>query len=126
MYFNELKEYLLQFREHLEYAFSPETSIDGQVSDTKSHGHCAVVSYLLHKKLNADMVSTTINGQSHWFNRLKVSEGTVEFDLTADQFGHGKVRIIFGKLYDTEKDRDESELNEETLQRVEILERRLY
>lgn len=125
MNYYELKNELILFREKLESSFSKETSLYNEECEIKSSGHCAIVSYILHKQINAEMMSTIIDNKSHWFNSIKLDEGVVQFDLTADQFGYNKVRIRFGELYNNSKTRNESELNEETLNRVKILESKI-
>ena len=68
------------------------------------------------------MVSTKIQGQSHWFNRLRVGDREIDFDLTGDQYGFRPVRYSdANKLYPGTKVRAYQDLNAETLRRARLL-----
>ena len=68
------------------------------------------------------MVSSIINGESHWFNRLNSDQGWLDVDLTADQFGGDSVLVRpLGTLYNDSKDRSPDDLNLETLRRAQVL-----
>lgn len=68
------------------------------------------------------MVSTKINGLSHWFNRLTVSGQDLDVDLTGDQFGHPPLQVApAGSLYPATLIRSELDVKEETLTRARRL-----
>jgi hypothetical protein len=110
-------------RDKLESAFSPETAA-GKVSEPcPSAGHCAAAALIVQRKLGGELVSSMVDGQSHWFNRIKIGEHTVDIDLTGDQFGFEPIQLSVDKeLYPRTRVRTLSEVNEETLRRSKRLE----
>lgn len=48
------------------------------------HGHCGAVAHLVQSKFGGEILSGTVDGQRHFWNRLPSGE---EIDLTSDQFG---------------------------------------
>lgn len=77
-----------------------------------SAGHCAVVAVLVRNIFGGDMVSTKIDGKSHWYNRLP--DG-MYIDLTGDQFGRPDIQAAkYAPLYPDTVFRKESDVNEET------------
>lgn len=117
-----LRARLVAMRRLLERAFSPETGRHSRVDVLPSFGHCAAVAALVFEKLGGSLVSTNVDGYSHWFNRLPVGNRLVDIDLTGDQFGRKTVQIAkAGQLYDGTKTRAFTELDEETLARARLL-----
>jgi len=74
----------------------------------------------------AVLLSTYIDGESHWYNRIDLPEGPVELDLTGDQFGFPAVQVSEAQetLYGQARQRTLSEANAETTARSLLLERR--
>lgn len=119
---DQLQRGLRALRGILEPAFSSDTAAPGFPETTPSAGHCAVVSALLHDKFGVTMVSTHVNGMSHWFSRIEWEGVLFDFDLTGDQFGFDPIQIApAGELYQPSLVRQPVELNEETLRRVGLL-----
>lgn len=109
---------LREFRARLDKAFSPETAVPGTASAIPSAGHCAAVAVLFRESFGGEFVSTRIDGQSHWFNRL----GPVDIDLTGDQFGRPAVQVAdAGTLYPETRVRDTKDVNNETIERARRL-----
>lgn len=117
---------LKNFRQRIELAFRPDTALPGTVGRpyqyTPSSGHCAVVAAIVREAFGGDLVSATVQGESHWFNRLQVHGVAFDVDLTGDQFGFPKFRVAPpGNLHEGAKRRMPEELNVETLQRAVTL-----
>ena len=53
-------------------------------SDNPSYGQCAVTSMVIQDRFGGDLLRTTVDGVSHYFNRLPSGQ---EVDATFDQFG---------------------------------------
>ncbi|WP_420127268.1 YunG family protein [Longimicrobium sp.] len=121
----ELLQRLTEFRRTLEPAFGPDTAVSGSAPSPPSTGHCAVVAALTYLREGGELVSTRVEGESHWFNRFPGgvrAGGDLDVDLTADQFGGPPVRSgPSGTLYAQTRTRGWAELNAETLQRAERL-----
>lgn len=114
-----------EIRQEVEPHFRPDTAAQGFRGLTPSTGHCAAVSALVQARLGGDFVSAIVESTSHWFNRFQTTEGLVDIDLTADQFGGEPIAIaVAGQLYDGTRMRANRELNVETLQRALLLARR--
>jgi len=108
-------------RKKLEKAFSKETAFPGTTSEIPSAGHCAAVAYLVWSMFGGQMVSTKVNGESHWFNRI----GAWDVDLTGDQFGRAALQVgDNGTLYPETKLRNYDELKQETTDRARTLARK--
>lgn len=108
-------------RKKLEKVFSQDTAAPGTNSDIPSAGHCAAVSYLIWSIFGGEMVSTKVNGQSHWFNRI----GDIDIDLTGDQFNRAPMQIADNsKLWPDTRLRNFGDLNQETLDRAQVLAKR--
>lgn len=123
------KQKLNNIRETLEICFADDTANKGSNRDVPSSGHCAVVAMLLHDMYGGEFVSTTINGQSHWYNKIYFGAKLMYMyvDLTGDQFGFPKVNFSFeGPLYENTRDRKESELNDETKNRFAVFKNRFF
>lgn len=72
------------------------------------------------------MVSTIVDGVSHWFNRLRVEDQEWDFDLTGDQFGLPSLQIAAsGTLYEHSRVRRWNELDARTLARLRLFLKRI-
>ena len=93
-------------------------------------GHCAAVAIIVQSLIGGDLVSATVNGQSHGLNKIHDGLGVWYVDLTGDQFGFPAVQIrhgIDGELYEGCRVRFHSEFKEETLARSsKLMGRMLY
>ena len=97
--------------------FSRETAYGGVWTEGSSQGHCAVAAIIVRYIFGGNLVSTIINGESHWFNQL----GNLYIDITADQYGPDKV-MIEEHLYPTLiRERFDNDIKEETMERVRKL-----
>jgi hypothetical protein len=113
---------LCELRRLLEMGFSSETAQHGRTKAVLSAGQCAAVAIIVQQEIGGDFVSARVEGESHWFNRLSTSQGLVDADITADQFGYSPVRIArAGELYQGTRLRKEAELAAETIHRSELL-----
>ena len=123
-----LLEAVQALRELLELFFAKDTAAPGfrhSPESPASTGHCAAVALIAHAFLGADIVSATVQGESHWFNRIVTNESVCDFDLTGDQFGFPSVYIDGeGRLHSGTRVRDLSEANIETVARARLLARR--
>lgn len=120
--FRKLQRTLTDLRARLERAFSPDTAAPGFSGHADSTGHCAAVSVIVSKLLGGALVSTKIQGQSHWFNRITIGAEQYDFDLTGDQYGLPSVQCARAEtLYRATKVRSQEEVNAETLQRARLL-----
>jgi hypothetical protein len=123
-----LREAVQALRELLERSFAQDTAAPGfprSPESPASTGHCAAVALIAHACLGADIVSATVQSESHWFNRIVTNEGPCDFDLTSDQFGLPSVCIDeAGRLHRGTRIRDLSEANRETVARARLLARR--
>jgi hypothetical protein len=117
---------LENLRGKLEVIFSPDTAVGGVRGETPSAGHCAAVALMLQRFFGGELLSTTVFGQSHWFNRIWFEGSAYDVDLTADQFGLGQVIIAHeGYLHIPCRVRKLDEANADTKQRSMLLEQRL-
>ncbi len=117
----EIVSELERLRVTLEAAFSPETAAPGTETAGRppSVGQCAVVSIIVRDRFGGEFVSTTVQGQSHWFNRLNIGGRVIDVDLTGDQFGLQAVRFGEpGGLWPGTRTRTPHELREETVRRA--------
>jgi hypothetical protein len=122
---DRLRAELSELRARLEESFSPETALNGQQSNVPSTGHCAAAAAIVWKTLGGSLVSTSIKGMSHWFNRIQVDDQLLDLDLTGDQFGYPAIQIKPAEeLYPYTRKRSPDELNDETLHRAALLARR--
>jgi hypothetical protein len=121
----DLNARLSNLRNSLDAAFSSGTAMPGFVGKTLSSGHCAAVSLVINELFGGELVSSTVEGQSHWFNRLEADGNIVDVDATGDQFGLPKVQIgIAGTLYSRTRVRRRDEANHETIERaIQLAER---
>ncbi|MBI3799137.1 MAG: hypothetical protein HY268_19500 [Deltaproteobacteria bacterium] len=121
----KLRAELLALRTRLDKRFSLDTALNGVQSDVPSAGHCAAASAIVWKTLGGVLVSTSIKGISHWFNRIQVDSQLLDLDITGDQFGYPAIQIKpADELYPYTHERSPDELNDETLHRAALLARR--
>lgn len=115
-----LTEMLTLFRRWVEPSFSAGTASPGSkwTDSCPSTGHCAVVSILVLRVFGGEYVSATVDGMSHWFNRLDWFGRAVDVDLTGDQFGRRPVQVAdAGGLYPDTRVRLSVHINENTIDR---------
>lgn len=113
---------LADLRVDLARAFRSDTAAPGTCSRIASAGHCAAVAAIVHAELGGQLVSTVVEDQSHWFNRIEVGGGYFDVDLTGDQFGLAETRICpAGELFCSWRLRTLQQLNDETLRRARLL-----
>ena len=122
---DRLRAELLELRAKLEKNFSPDTALNGLQSAVPSAGHCAAAAAIVWERLGGSLVSTSIKGMSHWFNRIQVDDQLLDLDITGDQFGYPAVQIKPAEeLYPHTRKCSPDELNDETLHRAALLARR--
>ena len=113
---------LAQLRARLARAFSGDTAAAGTVSRIPSAGHCAAVAAVVRAEFGGQFLSTIVDAQSHWFNRIDVGGQSFDVDLTGDQFGLDAIRIArAGELFLSSRVRSVEQLNDETLRRARLL-----
>lgn len=116
-----------ELRARLEPHFSEETAASGYSRTSPSAGHCAAVAAIVASGAQpgleeATCVSATVEGGSHWFNRLTRAGESFDVDLTGDQFGRPAIQVArAGTLYSGTRERRTDELNEETRSRAALL-----
>jgi hypothetical protein len=142
MTFAALMDELRSLRYRLDSVFAADTAVSGTARpECPSAGHCAAVAILVRAKFGGEFVSAKVQGQSHWFNRISVDEGSYDFDITGDQFepfartgaefaaSRLTVDDVIGRWKDTlwpeTRLRTEAEVNEETRERSRLLSERL-
>lgn len=122
---DRLRAELLELRAWLDKSFSPETALNGLQSEMPSAGHCAAAAAIAWERLGGSLVSTSIRGMSHWFNRIRVDDQLLDLDITGDQFGYPAIQIKPAEeLYPYTRERSPDELNDKTLHRAALLARR--
>ena len=110
---------LEEIRQQFETAFHPDTASQGSMGDIPSTGHCAVAAIIVQNIIGGDFVSASVNGISHWFNRVCFRNSLFDIDLTADQFGGPPILIADADcLYPETRIRTYQELTTETLIRA--------
>lgn len=113
---------LKELRRRLDAAFRPDTASQGFPGTMPSTGHCAAVAAIVHELLGGEMISTLVQGHSHWINRIELNGQTIDADLTGDQFGRPPIQIGQpGELYPGLRVRASVELTPETLDRARLL-----
>ena len=106
----------------LETAFAPDTAYLGREGATPSAGHCAAVAVIVQLQLGGDLLSTTIDGEPHWYNRVFYDCSRWDVDLTGDQFGWPPIQAAAaGDLYYPSLLRSAADLTPETLVRASRL-----
>lgn len=121
----QLLEALNDLRRRLDSGFSRETAWHGVRADKPSAGHCAAVSAIARSLFGGELMQTEVDGYEHWFNRFTCSDGTIDCDITADQFGGNPVKCSnAGKLYLSSRPMEPDSLTAETLFRASVLARR--
>ena len=74
--------------------FSMVTAVPGTVAGSSpSTGHCAVAAIIMRSIFGGALISTTVQGESHWFNRIDIDGFVVDVDITGDQFDLEAVQI---------------------------------
>ena len=122
---DRLRAELLELRARLDKSFSPDTALSGLQSEVPSAGHCAAAAAIVWKMLGGSLVSTSLKGISHWFNRIRVDDQLLDLDITGDQFGYPTIQFKPAEeLYPYTRERSPDELNDETLHRAALLARR--
>lgn len=117
-----IEDQLRSIRAALDPAFAPSTANAGKAGATPSAGHCAAVAAIVRDKLGGKFVSTTVQGESHWCNRISVEGIELDVDLTGDQFGFPEVQVApAGELYPDCRIREYAELTMETRNRARLL-----
>jgi len=90
-----------------------------------STGQCAATALVVQLASGGRLISTTINGTSHWFNRIIVGTSAYDVDLTGDQFGFDAVRVAPANLLHTAtRIRPLADVHAETIARAVQLARR--
>jgi hypothetical protein len=118
----DLRTELTRLRAELEKAFGPDTAMPGSRGRGVSGGQCAAVAVIVYDKLGGSLVSTTVEGESHWFNRFRIGDATYDADITGDQWERPRIQIADrDRLYASTRVRRSDELNEETLRRAATL-----
>jgi hypothetical protein len=123
------KKELAQIRNALDLCFSDNTANPSSDRTLPSAGHCAVVAMLINELYGGDYVSTIINGQSHWYNKIYIGGDMLYMwvDLTGDQFGFNRIEYTFDEpLYPDTRTRNPDELNENTKQRFMVFSSRYH
>lgn len=121
-----LETYARTVRRKLELVFSFDTKAPGSMALPMSAGHCAAVAVVFYRLTGGEFVSTKVEGQSHWFNRVRCGGVCLDVDLTGDQFGRPQVQVAApGTIYPDTRVRSIDELRDETLIRAEVLMDRL-
>jgi len=67
------------------------------------------------------MISTYIDGISHWFNEVFIDGVRYQFDLTADQFDLDKVIVGTSPIHGEYRVRSLEDVNQETFFRTALL-----
>lgn len=129
MNLQELEAFTKNLRSKLLIIWADDTRAPNSTTQTLSAGHCAVTARLIKELLPASrMVSTKIEGQSHWFNQVAMNGYFWTLDLTPDQFDPEVEYILTNAPegpYTSPKVRNISEINEETNSRYRLLQSRL-
>lgn len=113
---------LVEMRCRLEVVFAADTASPGSSDVVPSAGHCAAVAVIVFAEFGGSLLSTTVQGVSHWFNRVELDGSQVDTDLTGDQFGFPCVQCAPPQeLYVTPRLREVAHLNVETLKRAGLL-----
>ncbi len=118
----ELMRQATRVRSLFENYFSKDTAAVGTTSPIPSAGHCAVAALLAQNMFDGELVSASVMGMSHWFNRVRYDGAFHDVDLTADQFGYPPIQVAgAGKLYKDTQVRSRSEVAQETINRANLL-----
>lgn len=126
---------LLHLRQLFDSVFSEETAAPGTDYTIPSAGHCAVAALFIYNRFGGELLSATVDGKSHWFNRITVFDKTIDVDLTGDQFNksdtskldqRGHIEIAEpGFMFPGTRVRTIKEVNQETFDRYEIFARKI-
>lgn len=121
----DLEAELDALRQRLERAYGPDTAASNYRQRSPAAGQCAAVSAIVRELMGGDLVSTIVEGRSHWLNRLSVEGDVLDVDMTGSQFGREEVQVgPVGTLYPDTRVRAEDELDRETLLRAKRLAQR--
>ncbi len=116
---------LTQLRARIGRVFRLDTAAPGTAWSVPSAGHCAAVAAIVNAEFGGELVSSIVEGQSHWFNRLNLGKHAFDVDLTGDQFGYAPLRVVTAEeLFPAAQRRSTDELNDETLRRALLLAKR--
>lgn len=112
---SDLTDRLTALRARLDDGFALDTKSPGSPAHPPSAGHCAAVAAVVRALHGGAYVSATVDGVSHWFNRI---DGR-DYDLTGDQFGRPAVQAApAGELYPGARERRPEEMRDETVMRA--------
>ena len=119
----EVKSSLGALRSRLEVAYSDETKYPLSTSASSiTSGQCAVTVLLLHDLYGGEILSTVVEGESHWFNRINFGFAVCDVDITGDQYGFPEIQVKrVGSLYPNSRLRSREEVHLETERRLELL-----
>ena len=116
---DDVRARLNVLRAQLDAAFAPDTAAPGFRGTTPSTGHCAAASVIINEELGGKFLSATVDGVSHWFNRIRAGDNEVDIDITGDQFGFAPLQVTAkGRLYAGSRQRAQAEITVETLDRA--------
>lgn len=119
---DELHTQLAALRARLDPAFARDTAAPGFHGTTPSTGHCAAAAVIVNAEFGGAFVSATVDGASHWFNRVRVGEDEIDIDITGDQFGLAPLRVAKkGDLYGNARLRSPKDITVATLTRARRL-----
>ena len=106
------------FRRQVAVGWSAETANDEKDHEIRSTGQCAATAVVFQQVFGGVMVSTMVEGVSHWYNQV----GEYDIDLTGDQFGHAPIRMVpKGSLYNDARERTHEEVDGATALRAMLL-----
>ena len=109
-------------RKCLEPVFTSDTGRHSEEVVIPSTGHCAAVALIANIMFKGQLISATVQKESHWFNRIEIDGLWYDVDLTGDQFGFPPVQIKTAqRLYGKSKVRSWKEVTWETAVRAYIL-----
>jgi hypothetical protein len=112
---------LEELQHQLAAAYSPDTATHGAIGPTPSFGHCSAVAAIVQNLYGGKLVTATVKGIPHVFNRI----GHWDADLTSDQFGiHAPAFALADTLYPNSKELD-APLDKDTIRRARLLQSRL-
>ncbi len=116
---NRLRAAALRIRLKLLPFFAPDTAAPGTSGNTPSSGHCAAVALIVNELLGGELVSATVQGVSHWFNRIHARGQLLDLDLTGDQFQMPAIQVAkAGSLYTDTRVRNLRDVRAETGRRA--------
>lgn len=90
-----IRPQLVPLRQALDDVFTCSTAYGTCRKDAPSAGHCMLASMVVQDLFGGCIVAGQVKGVSHYWNRI----GSLDVDLTGDQFGFTPVRVKKGALY---------------------------